>query len=88
MQFASGMPNNTEPGPPDSSHDDLSNAGPRRPDKVVSDNAAHDRNDDGSGAPYPDPDTTAKGSEAGETIEKKPISDMAPPGQDRVQGSD
>lgn len=82
------MPNNREPGPPDPSHDDLSNPGRRRPDAVVSDNEAHDRNDDGPGAAYPDPDTTASGSEAKETITKKPLSDMAPPGQDDLQGSE
>lgn len=79
------MPNNM---PPDPSHDDLSNPGPHRPDAAVSDNAAHDRNDDGPGAAYPDPESTAKGKEAKETITKKPLSDMAPPGQDDVQGSE
>ena len=82
------MTNNREPGPPDPSHDDLSNPGRRRPDAPVSDNEAHDRNDDGPGAPYPDPDTAAAGSEAEETITRKPLSDMAPPGQDDLQGSE
>jgi hypothetical protein len=55
----------------------------------VTDNEAHDRNDDGPGPEYPDPDTTAAGSEAGETLAKKPLSDMAPPGQgDVAQGSE
>jgi hypothetical protein len=82
------MPNNRQPGPPDSSHDDLSNPGSRRPDTAVTENEGHDRNDDGPGAPYPDPDTAASGSEAEETITKKPLSDMAPPGQDEHQGSE
>jgi len=83
------MANNIEPGPLDTSHDDLSYGTPRRgggPD----DNAGHDQNDDGPGAPVPDPDGAATGSEAGEQVsnEPKPLSDMAPPGQDQVQGSD
>ncbi len=82
------MANTPAPGPPDPSHDDLSNPGRRRSGTPVTDNEAHDRNDDGPGAEYPDPDTTAAGSEAGETITKKPLSDMAPPGQGDVQGSE
>lgn len=75
-----------EPQPPDPSHDDLSNPGPHRPDTPVVDNEAHDQNDDGPGAPYPDADSTA--SEATQTGTKKPLSDMAPPGQDDLQGSE
>ena len=81
------MPNTNER-PPDPSHDDLSNPGRHRPDAAVVDNAAHDRNDDGPGPAYPDPDSTASGSEQSETVAKKPISDMAPPGQDEIQGSE
>ncbi len=78
------MPKTMDPKPPDSSHDDLSNAGPRGPAAPVVDNEAHDQTDDGAGAPYPDSDSTASGSEATKPVTKKPLSDMAPPGQDQT----
>lgn len=88
------MPNNMKPGPPNPSHDDLSNPGPHRPDSAVVDNDAHDRNDDGPGAPESEPDsdpgdddpTSAHARE--EKAPKRILSDMAPPGQDEVRGSE
>ncbi|MEQ1728178.1 MAG: hypothetical protein ABL982_07325 [Vicinamibacterales bacterium] len=75
--------------PPDTSHDDVSSSASRRRGNAAG-NEAHEQNDDGPDAPYPDPDGAATGSEAGERVspEPKPLSDMAPPGQDAVQGSD
>ena len=60
-------------GPPDDSHDDVSNPGSKRPDTPVVDNEAHDRDDDGPSGPDP-------------KIPGKPMSDMAPAGQDDSEG--
>lgn len=86
------MANNREPGPPDPSHDDLSNPGPRRPDAAVVENEAHDRNDDGPGPPEEKPDAKSESDDTptahahGEKRVRKPLSDMAPPGQDALPG--
>lgn len=67
-------------GPPDPSHDDLSNPGPNRARTPPAENEAHDRNDDGdSAAPRARDGSTDTGEQQ---IPGKPISDMAPPGQD------
>lgn len=87
------MANTREPGPPDPSHDALSNPGLRGPDSTVVDNTAHDRNDDGLGPPEKEPDTesesgdTAPALPKGEKTVRKPLSDMAPPGQDNLTSS-
>jgi hypothetical protein len=71
---------------PDPSHDDLSNTGPERDEGIPEfDNESHDRNDD-------HPGTTPSGSKAPrvpeDTITGKPVSDMAPPGQDESVGNE
>jgi hypothetical protein len=69
-------------GPPDPSHDDVSNPGPARPNVPIVDNDAHDRNDDGPGGPDPASEPPASGRSTEQKIAGKPISDLEPPGQD------
>ena len=73
-------------GAPDPSHDDVSNPGPTPPNAPVVDNDAHDRNDDGPGAPDPEVERREPLPNPKEKIVEKPISDMAPPGQDGPEG--
>ena len=79
------MANDNVTSQPDPAHDDLSTTGPERNEGIPEfENKPHDRNDDR-------PDTTPSGSVPGAPDEKitgKPISDMAPPGQDEAAGSE
>jgi hypothetical protein len=80
------MANETLTGPPDPAHDDLSNTRPERTEGIPEfDNESHDRNDD-----RPDRTSSGSGERRGpeEKITGKPISDMAPPGQDEAAGSE
>jgi len=80
------MANETQTGPPDPAHDDLSNTGPERTEGIPEfDNDSHDRNDD---RPNRTPSGSGELRPPEEKTTGKPISDMAPPGQDEAAGSE
>jgi hypothetical protein len=71
---------------PEPSHDDMSNSGsPGEPAIPEFDNQAHDRDDDGPEEPSP---RMGERRSPEEKITGKPMSDMAPPGQDEALGPD
>lgn len=77
------MTNDNVLDPSDPSHDDVSSPEPERNVGVPeSDNESHDRND----RPNAQPSVPADDRAPEEKITGKPISDMAPPGQDEEVG--
>jgi hypothetical protein len=86
IAVALGMSNDNDPASPAPSHDDLSNPGSERNEGIPEfDNESRDRDDDRADAPSSDSNESRAPEEK---ITGKPISDMAPPGQDETAGNE